>query len=205
MPRLIKRYRNRKLYDTERSSYVTLDDIGEMVKAGEDIQIIDQKSGEDLTNVTLAQIILEEQKRAADEGEASELPRSALQNLVQSSGELFQKLSSPVTRVGDDLKRRAEMFEEQRQATFRELVETTQRRVDEAQRRFDERIKDAVDQLTHIPNLRRDLRDARRRVDQLEGEVKMLRGMVEELGERVHATGGPPSLPAQKSNPTLAV
>ena len=51
----IKRYANRKLYDTERSSYVTLDEIAEMVRTGEDLEIVDQKTGEDLTSVTLTQ------------------------------------------------------------------------------------------------------------------------------------------------------
>lgn len=60
--RLIKRYSNRKLYDKARSKYVTLDDIAQMVKAGEDVRIIDNDSQEDLTSVTLTQIIFEEEK-----------------------------------------------------------------------------------------------------------------------------------------------
>ena len=61
--KIIKRYQNRKLYDTSDSCYVTLEDIGEMVKLGDDIQIIDNTTKEDLTSVTLAQIIFEEQKK----------------------------------------------------------------------------------------------------------------------------------------------
>ena len=53
-PRLIKRYANRKLYDTRDSRYVTLQQIAELVRDGEDVKIIDNKSKEDLTNVTLA-------------------------------------------------------------------------------------------------------------------------------------------------------
>ena len=60
--RVIKRYSNRKLYDTKDSRYVTLLQIAEMVRAGEEVQIIDNNSKEDLTEVTLAQIIYEEQK-----------------------------------------------------------------------------------------------------------------------------------------------
>ena len=59
MTKIIKRYSNRKLYDTEQSTYITLDEIQEMVKSGDDIRIIDNKSKEDITNVTLAQIIFE--------------------------------------------------------------------------------------------------------------------------------------------------
>ncbi len=57
--KIIKRYTNRKLYDTVESRYVTLDEIAAMVKAGAEVKIIDNRSKEDLTTVTLAQIIFE--------------------------------------------------------------------------------------------------------------------------------------------------
>ena len=63
--RVIKRYSNRKLYDTKDSRYVTLLQIAEMVRGGEEVQIIDNNTKEDLTEVTLAQIIYEEQKQKA--------------------------------------------------------------------------------------------------------------------------------------------
>ena len=63
MSRTIKRYANRKLYDTTQSCYVTLDEISELVKDGEDVHIVDNATSEDLTAVTLAQILLEEEKR----------------------------------------------------------------------------------------------------------------------------------------------
>jgi polyhydroxyalkanoate synthesis repressor PhaR len=61
--RTIKRYTNRKLYDKRESRYVTLEEIARLVRAGEDIQVIDNETEEDLTSVTFAQIILEEEKR----------------------------------------------------------------------------------------------------------------------------------------------
>src|SRR3569833_1971790 len=61
--RIIKRYANRKLYDTEHSRYVTLDQISEMIRNGDDVKIVDNKTKEDLTSVTLAQIIFEEDKK----------------------------------------------------------------------------------------------------------------------------------------------
>ena len=64
-PKIIKRYTNRKLYDTVESRYVTLDEIGEMVKRGVEVQIVDNRSKGDLTSVTLAQIIFEEEKKEA--------------------------------------------------------------------------------------------------------------------------------------------
>lgn len=60
--RVIKRYANRKLYDTHDSKYVTLDRIAELVRSGEEVKVLDNRSQKDLTKVTLAQIIYEEQK-----------------------------------------------------------------------------------------------------------------------------------------------
>ena len=63
MAYVIKRYSNRKLYDTQESRYVTLEEIEEMIRAGKEIAVVDAASGEDLTSVTLAQIIFEEEKK----------------------------------------------------------------------------------------------------------------------------------------------
>jgi polyhydroxyalkanoate synthesis repressor PhaR len=60
--RVVKRYANRKLYDTRASRYVTLAQIAELIRAGEEVRIVDNTTKEDLTDVTLAQIIFEEQK-----------------------------------------------------------------------------------------------------------------------------------------------
>ncbi len=79
--KIVKRYANRKLYDTERSCYVTLDDISTMIKSGEEVQVIDNKTGDDLTSVTLAQIIFETEKKAHF------MPLNLLRGLIQQSGE----------------------------------------------------------------------------------------------------------------------
>src|SRR5262249_15077497 len=87
--RVIKRYANRKLYDTQRSRYVTLDQIAEMIRGGEDVKIVDNNSKEDLTTVTLAQIIFEEEKK-----QKSFLPLNAMRNIIQSGGERIEELVS---------------------------------------------------------------------------------------------------------------
>jgi polyhydroxyalkanoate synthesis repressor PhaR len=60
--RTIKRYANRKLYDTRESRYVTLEHIAAMVRAGDDVRVVDNTTQSDLTTATLAQIIFEEEK-----------------------------------------------------------------------------------------------------------------------------------------------
>src|ERR671920_700828 len=100
--RIIKRYANRKLYDTEHSRYVTLDQISEMIRNGDDVKIVDNKTKEDLTTVTLAQIIFEEEKK-----QRSFLPLGAMRNIIQSGGEWFAEAQRRVTSIlpgkrGDD-------------------------------------------------------------------------------------------------------
>jgi polyhydroxyalkanoate synthesis repressor PhaR len=56
---LVKKYGNRRLYDTSQSCYVTLEEVGELIRAGQDVRVVDAKSGADLTAATLAQIIIE--------------------------------------------------------------------------------------------------------------------------------------------------
>lgn len=62
-PRLIRRYANRKLYDVRSSAYVALEDLAAMVRAGEELRVVDTASGDDITAQTLTQVILDEGKR----------------------------------------------------------------------------------------------------------------------------------------------
>ena len=63
--KIVKRYQNRKLYDTQQSCYVTLDDIAKMIRANQDVVVIDNKTKSDITAATLTQIIFESEKRSA--------------------------------------------------------------------------------------------------------------------------------------------
>src|SRR5882757_4369525 len=80
-PKVIKRYTNRKLYDTVESRYVTLDEIAQMIKGGAEVKIIDNRTKEDLTSVTLAQIIFEEEKKR------SQMPLGVLREIIRHGGE----------------------------------------------------------------------------------------------------------------------
>lgn len=78
-PLLIKRYASRRLYNTETSDYVTLEDIASFIRAGRDVQIVDLKSGDDLTRQYLLQIIAEHESRGENM-----LPVDVLTDLVRS-------------------------------------------------------------------------------------------------------------------------
>jgi polyhydroxyalkanoate synthesis repressor PhaR len=77
-PRTIKRYGNRKLYDPAARRYVTLQQLARLVARGEDVRVLDQKQGLDLTNLTLAQALLESVRQGA-----SRIPRQVLTRLIR--------------------------------------------------------------------------------------------------------------------------
>lgn len=95
MIRLIKRYESRKLYDTEESRYVSLDEIATWVRAGQEVKIVDNASSEDVTAQTLTQIILEEGRNGR-----SKIPTDVLRDLVRF-GE--KALTSGVEHVQDSM------------------------------------------------------------------------------------------------------
>jgi polyhydroxyalkanoate synthesis repressor PhaR len=85
--RTIKRYPNRKLYDTQEKKYVTLNGIAELIRDGEEVQVVDHTTGEDLTAVTLTQIIFEQEKQ-----QSGFLPHSVLTGLIRAGGDRLSTL-----------------------------------------------------------------------------------------------------------------
>ncbi|TCZ66575.1 polyhydroxyalkanoate synthesis repressor PhaR [Roseicella aquatilis] len=86
-PVVVKKYANRRLYNTESSSYVTLEDLANMVRLGRDFIVFDAKSGEDITRSVLTQIIVEEESKGR-----SLLPESFLRHLIGFYGDSLQSV-----------------------------------------------------------------------------------------------------------------
>ena len=86
-PTTIKKYANRRLYNTGTSTYVTLDDLAEMVKNGEDFRVVDAKSGEEITRSVLTQIIFEQESKGQNL-----LPITFLRQLIRFYGDSIQNL-----------------------------------------------------------------------------------------------------------------
>jgi len=84
---VVKKYANRRLYDTGRSSYVTLDDLCEMIKEGQEFIVTDAKTGEDLTHQVLTQIIVEQESKGQ-----SMLPPEFLRTIIKFYGDSMQGL-----------------------------------------------------------------------------------------------------------------
>src|ERR1700755_1499445 len=87
-PVIIKKYANRRLYNTETSSYVTLEDLGEMVRSERDFLVYDAKTGEDLTPTVLTPIIVEEEGK----GGQNLLPIGFLRQLIRFYGNSIEQL-----------------------------------------------------------------------------------------------------------------
>ncbi len=102
---IIKRYPNRKLYHTQAKKYITLEGISELIRSGEEVQVLDHNTGEDLTAVTLSQIIFEQEKKRG-----GFLPQSVLTGLIRSGGDTVRRtLESSLglaQDVGDEIEAR---------------------------------------------------------------------------------------------------
>ena len=93
----IKKYANRRLYDTESSSYITLDRLAGMIREGRDFEVIDAKSGEDITHQVLTQIIVEEEARGS-----TMLPVNFLRQLIGMYGGKTQGMVPPFLEAAMD-------------------------------------------------------------------------------------------------------
>ncbi len=89
---IIKRYPNRKLYNTEAKQYITLNGIADLIRKGIEVQVVDNTTNEDLTAVTLTQIIFEQEKKGG-----GFLPKSVLTGLVQAGGDTMSNLRRTLT------------------------------------------------------------------------------------------------------------
>ena len=172
--KLIKRYGNRKLYDTQQSRYVTLDEISKMVRRGEDIRVIDNRTQEDLTAVTLTQIMLEEQKN-----KNNILPLSLCKNLIQEGGDCLsdwlhkgrESLNTMRIEAEEHIARLIEKghgTREEGSHLLKDWFISPQKTIDLIQKKIDERIRYFFYQLTGLDELERHLQELDYQVGRLE-------------------------------------
>ena len=200
--RIIKRYANRKLYDTQHSRYVTLEQISEMIRNGDDVKIVDNKTKEDLTSVTLAQIIFEEEKK-----QRSFLPLGAMRNIIQNGGEWFAEVQRKVQSILPGKRKDADapdgadaetvdepppddnddgngkpdkdgtaVVRRGREgiAALREWVAHSKVALDDWQKRVDGRIRSAVEGISPFSGLNKDVKALSERIAELEAKLEAL-------------------------------
>ncbi len=197
--RVIKRYSNRKLYDTKDSRYVTLLQIAEMVRGGEEVQIIDNNTKEDLTEVTLAQIIYEEQKQKASS--SRNVPLQTLKDLIhQRTEKVLSDLregpigrlipgsvkseppaggkatlaETPMAKAASDDQENGVPAAPPSSPGKPSLVEQAKETWEDWQTKIDERVKAVVPNLLPWQQLQHEIKRLNARIEELEEKLKSL-------------------------------
>ncbi|MGZ3423948.1 MAG: polyhydroxyalkanoate synthesis regulator DNA-binding domain-containing protein [Polyangiales bacterium] len=178
----MKRYSNRKLYDTRESRYVTLLQIAEMVRAGEEVQIIDNATKDDLTEVTLAQIIYEEQKQ-----HSRSVPLQTLRDLIHQRGEklMTQLREGPLGRLipGEGEKKEGEettVAVPDEHSTYggtpakedkKGILDKSREAIESIQAGLDERIRSVLTSFSPFQQLQAEVTRLTARIEELEAKL----------------------------------
>ena len=168
--RIIKRYSNRKLYDTKDSRYVTLLQIAGMVRGGEEVQIIDNNTKDDLTEVTLAQIIYEEKK-----AHSRSVPLQTLKELIHARTEkvLADLREGPIGRLipGAKIEEKVEVTSPPKDGKPT-LVDQAKEKLEEVQHQLDERIRSILASFRPLQQLQQEVRRLNERLEEVERRLK---------------------------------
>lgn len=133
--KIIKRYQNRKLYDTQQSCYVTLDDIAKMIRSNEEVVVIDNKTKNDITAATLTQIIFEAEKKASQYA-----PLFTLREIIQNGN---GSISSYLAKLGAFPQDYADL-QAAAQAEAAQKLENGKASYDDIKKSLDERVASAA-------------------------------------------------------------
>jgi polyhydroxyalkanoate synthesis repressor PhaR len=188
-PTTIKKYANRRLYNTGTSTYVTLEDLAAMVKEGEDFLVYDAKTGDDITRSVLAQIIFEQENKAGQ----NLLPTTFLRQLIRFYGDSMQMVVPRYLEQSiDTLTREQEKFRKQLTTTFSmtpfaPLEEHVRRNMEMFERTFSmfkpfaaprttgtepEKASEPPPDDDNIDDLRRQMKDMQERLERMSKEPK---------------------------------
>lgn len=173
---LIKRYANRKLYDTEAKRYVTLEGIAELIRQGAEVHVVDHASGDDITAQIQAQIIFAEEKRSG-----GVLPRTILTDLIQTGSQKLNELRQALTpdraapEVDAEIERRVTRLMERGDLTEKEGLRLLDLllAVGQEPRLFTDADVERLIRDRGLPS-RKDMERITRRVDALQAEIDQL-------------------------------
>lgn len=177
---IIKRYPNRKLYDTEAKRYITLDGISELIREGAEVQVVDHTTDEDLTAVTLTQIISEQEKR-----NSGFLPKSVLTGLVRAGGDtlntLRRSLNSPLEllkHVDEEIEKRLQTLVERGEMAKEEAINLSEKLVAAGQEKGKEMVA-GQQRLERILTVRGV--PSREEVEELTSQIETLSSKIDSL------------------------
>lgn len=162
--KVIKRYQNRKLYDTQQSCYVTLEDIAKMIRNNEDVLVIDNKSKKDITSSTLTQIIFEAEKKAKNFISLGTL-REIIQTGTGSISSYLEKALNKPMGVNATDENQGEVG-----AYVKELLENTTRSFDDIQKKIENRLAQASKGA--VGNVKDSLSQLQQKLNTIETKIK---------------------------------
>jgi polyhydroxyalkanoate synthesis repressor PhaR len=139
---LIKKYANRKLYDTRTSRYITLEGIAQLVRDGHDIKVVDRDNGRDLTQVTLSQVVLSEEKR----GPARLIDAGG--EVLHDRGQALLDYVRKTLSVPSDIRQRVERGRGDLEGIADDAIERALRRLRIPTRRDIDRINDRLERIS---------------------------------------------------------
>jgi polyhydroxyalkanoate synthesis repressor PhaR len=177
---VIKRYPNRKLYDTEAKRYITLDGIAELIRDGAEVQVVDHTTEEDLTAVTLTQIIFEQEKR-----NSGFLPKSVLTGLVRAGGDtlntLRRSLNSPLEllkHVDEEIEKRLQTLVEQGEIAKEEAIALSEKLITAGQEKSKELLsgQQRLERLLTVRGV-----PSREEVEELTSQIESLSAKIDTL------------------------
>jgi polyhydroxyalkanoate synthesis repressor PhaR len=182
---LIKRYANRKLYNTETSRYITLKGIAELIEQGTEVRVVDNETGEDITSVALSQILVDNERAQRA------VPRTLLSDLIQRGGDaLYGALKRG---VGDAQENLGELQRNVRQA-IRHREEDAARWRESARAEWDEMVHGAVERVFKALDL-----PLRSDIEALNENLERVAAALERLdGERESAAPSPHGDPLRR-------
>lgn len=139
---LIKKYANRKLYDTRTSRYITLEGIAQLVRDGHDIKVVDRDNGQDLTQVTLSQVVLSEEKR----GPARLIDAGG--EVLHDRGQALLDYVRKTLSVPSDIRQRVERSRGDLEGMADDAIERALRRLRIPTRRDIDRINERLERIS---------------------------------------------------------
>lgn len=163
--RTIKRYRNRKLYDTLDSRYITLVGLGELLHNGEDIRVIDAKTQQDITGTVLTQVLLREQR-----SQNMPMALTRIRELLRTGEEI---LHSSVQKISSE----AEKTVQRPISEVRQFLDSTIGAFDEFQSLVDERMDSVLAAIKQLSPIQRDYKAMQEKIDALEKRIEKLENM----------------------------
>lgn len=182
--RVIKKYQNRKLYDTKDSCYITLDEIAKLIKKGEDVVVVDNKTKADVTSIILTQILVDQEKSAK-----SILPLTMLRDIIQhGQGSLFEFIQRYVLmgidseqekrveaeRYIDRLVTRGDLTKAEGKTLLKEVLDSPEREKVDFDQFIGDRVSTTLKQMTNMGDLEKSLSTLATKIDSLQQKIEEL-------------------------------